>query len=163
MLKVLEIRMDKHIENFNKELENIKKIQIELKNTITEIKYIIEGIKSRLDDMKKQICKLEEKWKLKRRKKKKSKIMRTVRRTVNLTQMTNIYYYYCRQESLRRNGVAIMVNKRVHNAVLGCNLKNDRVISVRFQGKPFNITVIQVYASTSNAEEAEVERFYKTF
>ena len=71
------------------------------------------------------------------------------------------YIYYCRQESLRRNGVAIMVNKRVQNAVLGCNLKNDRVISVRFQGKPFNITVIQVYAPTSNAEEAEVEWFYE--
>ena len=71
------------------------------------------------------------------------------------------YIYYCRQESLRRNGVAIMVNKRVRNAVLGCNLKNDRLISVRFQGKPFNITIIQVYAPTSNAEEAEVERFYK--
>ena len=69
------------------------------------------------------------------------------------------YIYYCGQESLRRNGVAIMVNKRVRNAVLGCNLKNDRVISVRFQGKPFNITVIQVYALTSNAEEAEVEQF----
>ena len=68
------------------------------------------------------------------------------------------YIYYCRQESLRRNGVAIMVNKRVRNAVLGCNLKNDRMISVCFQGKPFNITVIQVYAPTSNAEEAEVER-----
>ena len=65
------------------------------------------------------------------------------------------YIYYCGQESLRRNGVAIMVNKRVRNAVLGCNLKNDRMISVRFQGKPFNITVIQVYAPTSNAEEAE--------
>ena len=69
--------------------------------------------------------------------------------------------YYCGQESLRRNGVAIMVNKRVRNAVLACNLKNDRMISVRFQGKPFNITVIQVYAPTSNAEEAEVERFYE--
>ena len=67
--------------------------------------------------------------------------------------------YYCGQESLRRNGVAIMVNKRVQNAVLGCNLKNDRMTSVHFQGKPFNITVIQVYAPTSNAEEAEVERF----
>ena len=67
--------------------------------------------------------------------------------------------YYCRQESLRRNGVAIMVNKRVQNAALGCNLKNDRMISVRFQDNPFNITVIQVYAPTSNAEEAEVERF----
>ena len=71
------------------------------------------------------------------------------------------YIYYCRQESLRRNGVAIMVNKRVRNAVLGCNLKNDRMISVRFQGKPFSITLIQVYAPTSNAEEAEVERFYE--
>ena len=67
------------------------------------------------------------------------------------------YIYYCGQETLRRNGVAIIVNKRVRNAVLGCNLKNDRVISVRFQGKPFNTTVIQVYAPTSNAEEAEVE------
>ena len=71
------------------------------------------------------------------------------------------YIYYCRQESLRRNGVAIMVNKRVQNAVLGCNLKINRMISVRFQGKPFNITAIQVYAPTSNAEEAEVERFYE--
>ena len=71
------------------------------------------------------------------------------------------YIYYCVQESLRRNGVAIMGNKRVRNAVLRCNLKNDRTISVRFQGKPFNITVIQVYAPTSNAEEAEVERFYE--
>ena len=71
------------------------------------------------------------------------------------------YIYYCGQESLRRNGVAIMVNRRVRNAVLGCNLKNDRMISVRFQGKPFNITVIQAYALTSNAEEAEVERFYE--
>ena len=69
------------------------------------------------------------------------------------------YIYYCGQESLRRNGVAIMFSKRVRNAVLGCNLKNDRVISVRFQGKPFNITIIQVYAPTSNAEEDEVERF----
>ena len=67
------------------------------------------------------------------------------------------YIYYCRQESLRRNGVATMVNKRVRNAVLGCNLKNDRMISVRFQGKPFSIKVIQVYAPTSNAEEAEVK------
>ena len=73
----------------------------------------------------------------------------------------NRYIYYCGQESLRRNGVAIMVNKRVHKAVLGCNLKNDRMISVHFQGKPFNITVIQVYALTSNAEEAEVEQFYE--
>ena len=71
------------------------------------------------------------------------------------------YIYYCGQESLRRNGVAMMVNKRVQNAVLGCNLKNDRMISVCLQGKPFNITVIQVYAPTSNAEEAEVERFYE--
>ena len=69
--------------------------------------------------------------------------------------------YYCGQESLRRNGVAIMVNKRVQNAVLGCNLKNDRMISVRFQGKPFNVTVIQVYAPTSNDEEAEIEQFYE--
>ena len=71
------------------------------------------------------------------------------------------WIYYCGQESLRRNGVAIVVNKRVQNAVLGCNLKNDRMISFRFQGKPFNITVIQVYAPTSNAEEAEVEQFYE--
>ena len=71
------------------------------------------------------------------------------------------YIYYCRQETLRRNGVAIMVNKRVQNAVLGCNLKIDRMISVRFQGKPFNIMVIQVYAPTSNPEEAEVELFYE--
>ena len=70
------------------------------------------------------------------------------------------YIYYCGQESLGRNGVAIMLNKRIRNAVLGCNLKNDRMISVRFQGKPFNITVIQVNAPTSNAEEAEVEQFY---
>ena len=71
------------------------------------------------------------------------------------------YIYYCGQESLRRNGVAITVNKRVQNAVLGCNLKNDRMISVRFKGKPFNITVIQVYSLTSNTEEAEVECFYE--
>ena len=71
------------------------------------------------------------------------------------------YIYYSGQESLRRNGVAIMVNKRVWNAVLGCNLKNDRMISVHFQGKPFSITVIQVYAPTSNTEEAEVEQFYE--
>ena len=69
------------------------------------------------------------------------------------------YIYYCGQESLRRNGVSIMVNKRVRNAVLGCNLKNNRMISVCFQSKPLNITVIQVYAPTSNAEEAEVEQF----
>ena len=67
------------------------------------------------------------------------------------------YIYYCGQESLRRNGIAIMVKKRVRNAVLGYNLKNDRIISVYFQGKPFIMTVIQVYASTSNAEEAEIE------
>ena len=71
------------------------------------------------------------------------------------------YIYYCGQESIRRNGVAIMVNKRVRTAVLGCNPKNDRMISVHFQGKPFNIMVIQAYAPTSNAEEAEVERFYE--
>ena len=71
------------------------------------------------------------------------------------------YIYYCGQESLRRNGAAIMVNKRVQNAVLGCNIKNDRTISVHFQSKSFNITVIQVYAPTSNAEEAEVEWFYE--
>ena len=71
------------------------------------------------------------------------------------------YIYYCGQESLRRNGVARIVNKRVRNAVLGCNLKNDRMISVCSQGKPFSITVIQVYAPRSNAEEAE--QFYKTF
>ena len=71
------------------------------------------------------------------------------------------YIYYCGLESLRRNGLAIMVNKRVRNAVLGCNLKNDRMISVNFQGKPFSITVIQVYAPTSNAEEAEGEWFYE--
>ena len=71
------------------------------------------------------------------------------------------YIYYCGQESLRRNGVAIIVNKRVQNAVLGCNLKNDRMIFVHFQGKTFNITVIQVYALTSNAEEAEIEQSYE--
>ena len=71
------------------------------------------------------------------------------------------YIYYCGQESLRRNGVAIIVNKRIQNTVLGCHLKNDRVISVRFQGKPFNVMVIQVYALTSNAKEAEVEQFYE--
>ena len=70
------------------------------------------------------------------------------------------YIYHCGQESLRRNGVAITVNKRVGNAVLGCNLKNDRKIAVHFQGKPFNITVIQVYAPTSNAEEPKVEQVY---
>ena len=71
------------------------------------------------------------------------------------------YIYYYAQESLRRNGVALIVNKRVQNAVLGCNLKIDRMISVHFQGKPFNITIIQVYAPTSNAEEAEVEQCYE--
>ena len=73
------------------------------------------------------------------------------------------YSYYCRQESLRRNGVVIMVSKRVRNAVLRGNLKNDRMISVRFLGKPFNITVIQVYAPTSNTKEAEIEQFLKTY
>ena len=71
------------------------------------------------------------------------------------------YINYCGQESLRRNGVALRVNKRVWNAVLGWNLKNDRVISVRFQGKLFNITVVQVYAPTTDAEEAEVDRFFE--
>ena len=70
------------------------------------------------------------------------------------------YIHYCRLESLRRNGVAIIVNKRAQNAVLGCSLKNDRMISVHLQGKPFNIMVIQAYAPSSKAEEAEVERFY---
>ena len=79
---------------------------------------------------------------------------------MNLTQMT-IISTNCGQESLRRNGVAIIVNKRVRNAVLGCNLKNDSVNSVHFQGKPFSITVSQVYAPTSNAEEAEDEWFYE--
>ena len=71
------------------------------------------------------------------------------------------YIYYCGQESLRRNEVPIMVNKRVQNAVLGCNLKNHRMISVYYQGEPFNITVILVYALTSNTEQAEVEQFYE--
>ena len=71
------------------------------------------------------------------------------------------YIYYCGQESLKRNGIAIMVSKRVRNAVLGCNLKNDRMISVCFQGKSFNITIIQAYAPTTNSEEAEVEWFYE--
>ena len=79
---------------------------------------------------------------------------------MNLTQMT-IVIYYCGQESLRRNEVAIMVNKRVQNAVLGCNPQNDRMISVHLQGKPFNTTVIQDYAPTSNAEKVEVEWFYE--
>ena len=73
------------------------------------------------------------------------------------------YFYDCGQQSLRNNGVAIMVNKRVRNAVLGCNLENDRMISVRFQGEPFNITVIQVYAPTSNAELNGSMKTYKTF
>ena len=76
---------------------------------------------------------------------------------MNLTQ--DHYIYCCGQESLRRNGVAIIVNKRVQNAVLGYSLKNDRMISVHFQNKPFNNTILQVYATTSNAEAAEVERF----
>ena len=71
------------------------------------------------------------------------------------------YIYYCGQESLRRNGVVLIVNKRVQNAVLGCSLKKDRMISVCFQGKPFNITVIQVYTPTTNAKKAEVEWFYE--
>ena len=71
------------------------------------------------------------------------------------------YIYHCEQESLRRNGAAIIVNERVQNTVLGCNLKNNRMISVHFQGKPFNITIIQVYAPNSKAEEAEVEWFYE--
>ena len=70
------------------------------------------------------------------------------------------FIYYCGQESLKKNGVAIIVNKRVWNAELGCSLKSNRMVSISFQGKPFNITVIQVYALTSNAEEAEVEKFY---
>ena len=69
------------------------------------------------------------------------------------------FIYYCGQEFLRRNGVAIIVNKRVRNAVLGCNLKNDRMVSVWLQGKPFNITVMQIHSPTSNAEKAEVEWF----
>ena len=78
------------------------------------------------------------------------------------------YIYYCEQESLRRNGVAIIVNKRVQNAVLGCNLKNDRMISVRFQGKPFNITVIQVYAEVTEVTLKKLKlngsmKIYKTF
>ena len=71
------------------------------------------------------------------------------------------FIYYCGQESLRRNGEAFIVNKRVQNGLLGCNLKNDRMISICFQGKPFNITVIQIYAPTTNDEEAEVEQFYE--
>ena len=71
------------------------------------------------------------------------------------------YIYYCGQESLRKNGVAMIVNKRVQNAILGCKLKNDRMISVRFQGKPFNNTVLWIYIPTNNAEEAEIEWFYE--
>ena len=78
----------------------------------------------------------------------------------NLFNSDDHYIYYCGKESLRRNGVAIMVNKRVQNAVLRCNLRNGRMISVCFQGKTFNITVIQLYAPTSNTEEAEAEQFY---
>jgi len=71
------------------------------------------------------------------------------------------YIYHCGQESLRRNGVALILNKRLQNAILRCNLKNDRIISVLFQGRPFNITVIQVYDPTTYVEEAEVKRFYE--
>ena len=71
------------------------------------------------------------------------------------------YIYYRGQESLRRNGIALIVNERVQNAVLGCNLKNDKIISIHFQGKPNNMTVIQVYVPTTNAEEAEIEQFYE--
>ena len=71
------------------------------------------------------------------------------------------YIHYCGQECLRRNGVPLIVNKRVRNAILGCNLDNDRMISVHFQGKPFSITLMQVFAPTTNAEEAEVEWFYE--
>ena len=81
--------------------------------------------------------------------------------TVGDFNSDDLYIHYYGQESLRRNGIAFMVNKRIWNAVPGCNLKNDRMISVRFQGKPFNITVIQAYAPTSNAEEAEAEWFYE--
>ena len=73
------------------------------------------------------------------------------------------YIYYCGQESHRRNGVAVTINKRVWNAVLGCNLKNDRMISVHFQGKPFNISVILLYAPTTNAQEAKVEQFFEDY
>ena len=90
-----------------------------------------------------------------------SKILNVLNARMGEFNSDDHYIYYCGQESLRRNGVAMMVNKRVSNAVLGCNLKNDRMISVRFQGKPFNITVTQAYAPMSNAEEAEVEWFYE--
>ena len=71
------------------------------------------------------------------------------------------YVYYCGQKSLRKNDVSIIENKRIRNAVLGCNLKNDRMIFVRFQGKPFNITIIQVYAPNNNADKAKIEHFYE--
>ena len=91
--------------------------------------------------------------------------MTNISTTVDKNPSDDHYIYYCGQESLRRNGIALIVNQRVLNIVLGCSLKNDRMTSVHFQGKTFNITVIQVYAPTSKAEEAEVERFltYKTF
>ena len=85
----------------------------------------------------------------------------TVRKEGQVFSFEVLYMHYCGQKSLRRNSVAIMVNKRVQNAVLRCSLKNNRIISVCFQGKPFNITVIQAYAPTSNAEKAEAEWFYK--
>ena len=75
----------------------------------------------------------------------------------------NYHIYYCRQESHRRNGVALIVNKREGKAVLGYNLKNDRMISIRIQGRPFNITVIDIYAPTTDAEEAETDQFYEHF
>ena len=81
----------------------------------------------------------------------------------NLFNSDDHYIYYCGKESLRRNGVAIVVSKRVQNAVLRCNIKNDRMISVHFQGKPFNITIIQVYAPTSNAEELKLNDSMKTY
>ena len=81
--------------------------------------------------------------------------------TIISNRCWQFHLWFCGQESLRRNGVTILVNKRVRNAVLGCNLKNDKMISVHFQGKPFIIMVIQAYAPTSNAEEAEVEEFYE--
>ena len=88
--------------------------------------------------------------------------MRELRRTgISEFNSDDHYIYYCGQESLRRNGVDIIVNKRISNTVLGCNLKNDSMISVHFQGKPFNVMVIQVYALISHAEEAEVEQFYE--
>ena len=80
---------------------------------------------------------------------------------LGISELMTHYIFYCGQESLNRNGVVLIVNKRVQNAVLGCNLKNDRMISVCFQGKPFNITVIQVYAPNTNAKEVGVEWFYE--